>query len=242
MRLRYRIFISAVLLPLVLLTAGCAGPGQHRAWREKAEQHLAQLQRKVGEADHFALQAEKPDAPDKAAEIIFKVSSETYGDSFRLYVSRDASSCTDDYYSLYLKAEAEERVQTVLSEVLGNGFDQKPAVSFQAVSGYPDLSLHGAEKLDDLLQKTLPSTCMNVKLIYPGTENLSEAAVDQLLLAMQAEGLYCRFYPYISSALSYFIRNDSFSQMKQTGADAGAMWQLQDYVPTLSDKDMSPAQ
>ena len=228
--MHYRKTIIALILLLAAFTAGC-GASQEKQWREKAEEHLAALQKKVGDADQLTLSKDKPAAEDKSTYAIFSAASKIYGSSFSVYVTRDGSSGEDDYYRLYLKEEAEKRVNALVAETLGADAP-KFQVSILSGAGTAGLSLHKISSLDEFLEKTESSLLVSAKLVSDGKITLTEEQADKLLLAFQEEGLFCRLYPYPSSAVSFEILKDEFWKTTQTGADKGAYVQRDKYEPS----------
>ncbi len=239
MRSVFRKYIPLMLcLLMVFGLTGCAGPGQKKAWKESAEQHLAKLQKKVGDADHFTMVTKDPDAADKSLEVFFKVASEKYGEHFSIVVSRDASSCEDNYYSLYLKAEAEERANAALQKALQNSDVLDTVKADVGFLSFPSplpssLSLHGADTLDDLMAAAPDTVVLNIWIKYSGGRNLLEDEVDSVLCALQEDGVFCRVYPYQSDAVWFELLKDGCWRYKQTGKDNGAMMERDEYFPTV---------
>ena len=241
MRLSGRKLIIPVLLLLVIVLAGCGNIGQQKMWREKAEQHLAKLQSKVGGADSFTLQSGKPEAPDKSTHVLFKVDSAAYGDSFRILVSRDGAESIDTYYRLYLKEDAEEKINALLQKALASGFpaDNSVADKVRAEVGFliPSeasvISLHAADTADELLEKTEDTIVLDIRIRYSGGRNMNSLEVDAVLCTLQEEGINCKLYPYQSDAVWYELINGKCWETRQTGADGGAMMQRGEYFPSV---------
>ena len=220
--------LLAVVLLTALLLSGCSA-ALGRQLREKAESYLSALTKAPGVSDRFTL-GETPKLGPKSASADFSVSSETFGKTFTVRVSRDGSEISDDYYSLYLSDEAVRAVQAVYGSAVGDTAFT-PAVSFRKGMLSAALSRHAAGSLKELYALSGNAMLLEIDINTAGKANLSEAQIDRLLLALASEGLYCRLYPYISDAVWFEVSADGFWKNTQTGADGGAMLNRVSYTP-----------
>jgi len=228
---------AAAALVLALLGAALSGctKNEEKKLHAKAAEYVKALQNNKAVSDTFTLSDARADFSDKASSVPFAVSSKTYGRSFTVWVSRgEGNAATDDYYSLYLRQEAEDKLQALVTEVLGEGII-KVAVDFEKVENAA-LSGHAAGSLEELLQiaadKVGLASILIVDLVSSELINPDPEDVDRLLLALQEKGYYCLFYPYVSDALWFEVRKDGFWMNKQTGADSGAYMQRDPYTPS----------
>ena len=231
---------AAVLLILVLLAGALAGCRSAEAEKlhERAAEYVKKLQKNNAVSDSFTLSDDDVKFSDKAASVPFAVSSQTYGTSFTVWVSRVDDTVTDDYYRLYLMQEAEDKVKALVDETIGEGL-MGVSVDFERVE-HAALSGHAAGSLEELLQiaadkvgidAVLIVRLVNAEQINPGTED-----VDSLLLALREKGYYCLFYPYVSDSAWFEVLKDGFWTTRQTGADGGALLQRKEYTPTAASR------
>ena len=235
--------LGCALAMLAGLLSGCTA-GEEKKLHEKAASYVAELQRNRYVSDTFTLSDEKVSFSDKTASVPFKVSSETYGTSFTVWVSRDGGGVTDDYYRLYLKQEAEDKVSGLFREVLG---ESMPAAAVDlATSESPALSAHAAGSFEDLLRiagdNGSVADIVSIRLRNPEQNNPEKEAVDALLLALREKGYYCTFYPYVSEAVWFEVLPNGFRINKRTGADGGAYLNRTEYVPGHGEETTSAAE
>ena len=218
-----------LLLGLCLLLAGCSEPLKESQVREKAESYLKKLEKMSGVSDHFTVSSKSIQIPDKASEIPVSVSSETYGAGFTVYVSRDLSKVTDDYYTLYLKQEAAEKVAAAFAGVPGAAAVGAEvsliSLSSEALSG------HAADSLEKLFALSGSKDLLKIRAKVSEKNELSEAQIDQLLYALQKAGLYGSLYPWASTAKYFQVLPDGFWVLGTTGADSGAYTYRDKYEP-----------
>lgn len=234
---------AAALGVLILLAgalSGCA-LGEKKALRGEAESYVKKLQQNAAVSDTFTLSDEKVTFSEKTAAVPFHVYSETYKASFTVWIPRKGSGAqaSDDYYSLYLKEEAEQKIGGLLAKTR----EDPPAAEVSFMSRQlPGLSGRAASTLEELLQtaqKLLPDAyVLNVRLKTSDTKQLTQEEIDHLMVALQQEGVYCRLVPYPSSAVSFEILKDGFWKTTQSGADAGAYLQREKYVPTVKCREV----
>ena len=229
--------LAAAALALVLLAGALSGctKNEEKKLHAKAAEYVKALQNNKAVSDTFTLSDARVDFSDKTSSVPFAVSSKTYGNSFTVWVSRsEGNAATDDYYCLYLRREAEDKLQDLVTEVLGEGII-KVAVDFEKVENAA-LSGHAAGSLEELMQiaadKVGLENILIVDLVSAELINLGTEEVDRLLLALQEKGYYCTFYPYVSDAVWFEVRKDGFWMNKQTGADGGAYLQRDAYEPS----------
>jgi len=231
---------AAALLILVLLAGTLSGCRftERKELREKAEKYVKELQRKTG-SDTLTLSSDKVKFSDKTLSVPFSVYSETYKASFTVWVPREGtgfSQPTDNYYSLWLKAEAEEKVKALAAEVLGLE-KADVSVDFRKVE-HEALSGLAGGSLEELLQiaseKAGLGGILIVRLKNAGQVNPDTEQVDGLLAALQEKGYYGVLYPYASDAVWFEVLKDGFWKTTQTGADSGAYLQREEYTPTAS--------
>ena len=229
---------AAALLILVLLGGALGGctAGEEKKLHAKAEEYVKTLQKKQGVSDSFTVSSERVIFSDKAASVPFSVKSQAYGTDFTVWVSRDGSTVSDDYYRLYLQQEADEKLKALVDETIGEGL-MGVSVDFVRVE-HPALSGHAAGSLGELLRlaadKAGVEGILIVRLVNAEQINPDEQDVDRLLLALQEKGYYGKFYPYVSDAVWFEVLKDGFWVTKQTGADGGAYLQREEYTPTAS--------
>lgn len=233
---------AAVLLALVLLAGALSGctAGEEQKLHEKAAEYVKKLQNDPAVSDSFTLSNERVKFSDKAASVPFAVKSETYGTYFTVWVSREeGQTVTDDYYCLYLRQEAEDKVSALLAEVLGAGLAEA-AVEFGRFE-HPALSGHAAGSLEEFLQIAADQVgtedLLSIRLRNPEQVNPEAEAIDKLLFALQEKGYYCKLYPYVSDAVWFDVMKDGFWITKQTGADSGAYLQRDPYTPSAPAAD-----
>lgn len=226
---------AALLLVLAVLAGALSGCtlGERKQLTEKAEKYVAALQRNKNVSDTFTLSKERVSIPDKALSIPFSVRSETYGENFTVWVDRgEDGQVTDTYYSLYLRQDAEDKMNAVIAEVLGSNMAHAN-VSFLPAD-HPAVSGHAAgstEELIRLAQEAGIGIILDVSIVNPEQLNPEEADVDRLLLALQEKGCYCKLYPYVSDAVSFEVMKDGFWKTTRTGADGGAYMNRTEYTP-----------
>ena len=219
--------LSAVLL-LTAALSGCSNfiDRMMRETREKAETYLSQMEKTSGVSDHFTL----GETNTKNADPIgFSVTSETYGKNFTVYVKRDGSEITDTYYALYLQEEADRSVKAAFEEASA-GAAYTPSVSFKKAP-FPALSRHAAGSLKELYALSGNEEMLEIRVSTAGKDNMDDAQLDRLLLALQKAGLYGTLTPYPSSSVWFEICPDGFWKNVQTGADSGAYLNRDAYTP-----------
>ena len=227
--------ITAFACILVLLTglfSGCT-PGEEKKLRERAQTHVDRLQRHRDVSDSFTLSDEKAEFSSKTEAVPFKVRSETYGENFTVWVSRTDDTTTDDYYCLYLRKEAEDKIGALIEKAL-EGPMLRASVSFMKAES-PALSLHAAGSVEELLKIAVDTglLIMEVDTVSGEGYNPDEDMVNAMLIALREAGYWCTFYPYISGAVWFEVRPEGFWRVRQTGADGGAMMDRQEYTPTV---------
>ena len=226
---------AALLLALVLLAGALSGctAGEEKKLHAKAAEYVKALQNNKAVSDSFTLSSERVKFSDKTASVPFAVTSKTYGTNFTVWVSRsEGNAVTDDYYRLYLSAEADDKVSSLVAEVLGPGM-MGVSVDFERVESTA-LSGHAAGSLEEFISlaaKAGAKTPLLIHLVNAEQINPDEDAIDSLLLALQEKGYYCLFYPYVSDAVWFEVLPDGFWKNKQTGADSGAYMQRDEYTP-----------
>ena len=196
--------------------------------REKVESYVSRLEKAPGVSDRFTV-GETPGFGSKTSLIGFPVKSETYGKEFLVYVSRDGSEISDQYYTLYLQKEAEEAVLSVF-EACGTDPAFTPSVSLGRIAN-PALSNHAAGSLKELYTLSGNALMLEIHVKSGGTDNLDEAQTDRLMLELKKEGLYSNFFPYISSAVWFEVTPEGFWKNTQSGADNGAYLNRDAYTP-----------
>ena len=227
--------LTAVLLTLALLAGTVSGctPGEEKKLRERAQSHLNRLAHHADVSDTFPLSDEKVKFSDRTASVPFKVASKTYGGNFTVWVSRsEEDAATDDYYCLYLRQEAEDKINALIEKALG-GLMLRASVSFMKTEN-PALSLHAAGSVEELLKiaGTEP-LIMEVDTVSGEGYNPDDGMVDAMLTALREAGYWCTFYPYVSDAVWFEVRPEGFWRDRQTGADGGAMMDRQEYTPAV---------
>ena len=222
--------LFCLLLGAALLLAGCSlHPIKEKKMREKAEAYLHLLSRQSGVSDTFRLSEKSVSISSKASLIAFSARSETYQDDFTVYVSQDLSTVIDDYYRLYLKQEASEKVNAVFGSVLGEG-GVGAEVTLRASSD-PALSGHAAESLEELIELSGSTLILEIRAKVSEKNEIREAEADRLMLALQEAGYYGSFFPYASTAKYFQIEKDGFWTCGTTGADGGAYAYRDRYEP-----------
>ncbi len=226
---------AAVLLVLALFAGALSGCtlGEEKKLRERAQAHLVRLAHHADVSDTFTLSDEKVKFSNRAMSVPFKVASKTYGGNFTVWVSRgEENQVTDDYYCLYLRKEAEDKLNALIEKALG-GLMLRSSVSFVKTEN-PALSLHAAGSVEELLKITgSEPLIMEVDTVSGEGYNPTEDMVDAMLIALQEAGYWCTFYPYVSDAVWFEVRPEGFWRVRQTGADGGAMMDRQKYTPTV---------
>ena len=232
---RIMLMTAGLLLTAFLLSA-CHG-GLEKTLREKAENYLSTLAEKSGIADRFNLSTKGVDLSAKADPIGFSVRSETYGEDFTVFVSRDGKTVTDTYYTLSLKEKAQKEAELLFQAALAKDAPsaniEGPSVSFKPVSD-AGLSGRGFDSLKDFCGAagSLPPLVIQVKEKEAGRDQLTENEINLVLQAMQKQGIQGTFYPYASSAVWFEVFPDKVWKVVQSGADGGAMMQREEYLPT----------
>ena len=226
--------LTAVLLILALFVgtlAGCTS-GEEKKLREKAQAHLERLAHHADVSDTFTLSDEKVKFSDRTSPVPFKVTSKTYGGDFTVWVSRGDDVSTDDYYCLYLRQEAEDKINALIEKALG-GLMLRASVSF-VKTGNPALSLHAAGSVEELLKIAgSEPLVMEVDTVSGEGYNPTDDMVDAMLTALREAEYWCTFYPYVSDAVWFEVRPEGFWRDRQTGADGGAMIQRTKYTPSV---------
>ena len=228
--------LTAVLLTLALLAGTLSGCtlGEEKKLREKAQAYLVRLAHHADVSDTFTLSDEKVKFSDRTASVPFKVASKTYGGNFTVWVSRgEEDTATDDYYCLYLRKEAEDKINALIEKALG-GLMLRASVSFMKTEN-PALSLHAAGSVEELLKIAVDTglLIMEVDTVSGEGYNPDEDMINAMLIALREAGYWCTFYPYISGAVWFEVRPEGFWRVRQTGADGGAMMDRQEYIPTV---------
>ena len=223
-----RLILFCGLLLTAALLAGCSAV-LVKQLKEKAEAYLSRLERNTAVSDHFSIR-ETPKVSERTGPVDFTVFSETYQDSFKVSVSRDGTEITDNYYTLYLQQEAEETVAALFRDAVPD-----PAFTPQTAF-YPSQALaassgHAAGSVRELYALCPGRMFLTLHVRTDGQADLSDAQIDRVLLALQEEGLYARFYPYQSDAVWFEILPDGFWKNLQSGADSGAYLQKTAYTP-----------
>ena len=221
----------AVLLAGGLLS-GCSA-GEEAKVREKAEQYAAALERNRNVSDKFTVSADRIEIADRAMGVPVRVMSETYGESFTVWVHGDDEAPTDTYYSLYLRQEAEEKAKALTTEVLGSGMTDV-AVSFLPMD-LAAVSAHAAGSIEEFMKlagSAGVNTAVWIRLKNPEQSNPETEAVDRLIAAIREKGWDCRLYPYVSDAVWFDILPDACYINKQT-ADGGAYIKREPYTPAV---------
>ena len=113
----------------------------------------------------------------------------------------------------------------------------KAEVTFRTSSPPAELSLHGADTLDDLMAATAAYPVLEIRLVYGSGRDLSEDEVEYVLCALQMDGIFCRVYPYKSDSVWFELQKDGCWRYKQSGADGGAMMDRQEYFPSVPAAD-----
>lgn len=225
---------TAVLLILALLAGALSGctPGEEKKLRERAQAYLERLAKHKDVSDSFTLSEEKVKYSDRTASVPFKVTSEAYGGTFSVWVSRQDDTVTDDYYCLYLRQEAEEKITALFEKAL-DGLMLRASVSFVKTEN-PALSLHAAGSVEELLKIAGgASLIMEVDTVSGEGYYPEEDMVNAMLVALRENGYYCTFYPYMSDSVWFEVRPEGFWRDRQSGADGGAMMERTEYIPTL---------
>ena len=227
--------LTAVLLVLALLAGTVSGCtfGEEKKLRERAQAHLVRLAHHADVSDTFTLSDEKVKFSDRTMSVPIKVTSKTYGGDFTVWVSRgEEDTVTDDYYCLYLRQEAKDKINALIEKALG-GLMLRASVSFVRTVN-PALSLHAAGSVEELMKLAgSEPLIMEVDAVSGEGYNPDDEMVDAMLTALRDAGYWCTFYPYVSSAVWFEIRPEGFWKNRQTGADGGAMMERIEYVPTL---------
>ena len=232
MKRHYRVIaLVSILVMLAGLLSGCTA-GEEKKLRERAEAYLGRLQKCEGVSDTFTLSQEKAEFSDKTSPVPFRVRSETYGGSFSVWVSRTDDTVTDDYYCLYLRQEAEDKINALIEKALG-GLMLRASVNF-VKTGDPALSLHAAGSVEELLKIAgAEPLIMEISTVSGEGYNPTEDMVNAMLIALWKAGYWCTFSPYASGAVWFEVRPEGFWRDRQTGADGGAMMERTEYDPTL---------
>ena len=214
--------LGAALLAVLCLSACTSGEMKKR--QTAAENYLKTLSEQTGIPDSFHIVGRS--LPDNAAAAQFEVSSQTYHDSFFVYVEPDGR-ISDCYYSLMLKETAEETILSLLRQITG-----EPAVkasvsllksSAAALKAQPFRTL---KEFYAALETAGFPPLLRVSLQPSSLGNgLSEENKNAILRALREEGYYATFYPEGGSdgTVWYDILPNGIWETRRTGADGGKM-------------------
>ena len=213
----------ALVLTAMLFVSSC---GEEKKLKEKARNYLTELQGKLTEKDTLTLTG-KSGYSSKSDPVVFPASSSLYGKSFTVFVNRDGSAVTDNYYTLFLQDDAQDMVADLIADTLPGrslGLD----VSLQSYSS-PALSYGKVKTLQELYQAMDGAMCLNVTVPQVEGASLQEEEVDLLIRAFLDKEWYCTFSPYGEGIIWFDITKNGVWKTTRTGADNGAFLERDEY-------------